>query len=78
MMYYNIKKKKGAALKYKELEKILKSCGWYFFRAGKGSHMLWMHEKAEVPLPIPNHGGKELNPDLVKGLLKKIRKTAEQ
>ena len=59
-------------MNYREIEKILKNNGWYFLRVGKGSHMLWMHEKAEVPLPIPNHGGKELNPNLCKGLLKKI------
>jgi predicted RNA binding protein YcfA (HicA-like mRNA interferase family) len=63
---------KGAYMNYRELEKILKANGWFFLRTGKGSHMLWSHDKAVVPIPIPNHGSKELNPALTKGLLKKI------
>ena len=59
-------------MNYRELEKILKANGWFFLRSGKGSHMIWCHEKAAVPIPIPNHGSKELNVSLTKGLVKKI------
>ena len=60
-------------MNYNELVKILKDKGWYFVRAGKGSHMIWSHSKAEQPIPIPNHGSKELSPSLTKGILKKIQ-----
>ena len=65
-------------MNFQELEKILKSNGWYFLRYGKGSHQLWMHEKAEQPLPIPNHGSKELKTGLAKALVRKIKQTNER
>ena len=64
-------------MNYMELEKILKENGWYFQRTGKGSHMIWLHENAQAPLPIPNHGSKELNPSLAKNLIKKIKKAKQ-
>ena len=67
----------GGYMNYRELEKILKENGWFFLRPGKGSHMMWSHEKAAVPIPIPNHGSKELNPALAKGLVKKIKSVNE-
>lgn len=55
-------------MKYRELTELLKVAGWEFERNGKGSHKVW--RKGNLIIPVPDHGGKEINPGLVKAIKK--------
>ena len=58
-------------MKYRELAELMEEAGWYFERNGTGSHRIWRHPQKDFPIPIPDHGSKEINPGLVKGIKKK-------
>ncbi len=60
-------------MNYSELIKRLKEANWYFERNGKGSHRIWRHPDRAEPLIIPDHGSKELNPGLVRGIMKQAK-----
>ncbi len=55
-------------MNYNELAKLMKQAGWYFDRNGKGSHKIWKHPERPNPITIPDHGSKEINPGLVRGI----------
>ena len=56
-------------MKKRELEYILKHCGWWFLRSG-GNHDIWTNgEKIE---PVPRHA--EINELTAKSIIKKARK----
>ena len=57
-------------MNYAELTKLLKKAGWYLDREGKGSHKIWRHPEREYQIPIPDHGSKEIKPNLVRGIKK--------
>jgi predicted RNA binding protein YcfA (HicA-like mRNA interferase family) len=58
-------------MKAREVVKLLEEAGWVFTRQ-EGSHMVFKHPDFRRPIPVPNHGGK----DLGKGLVHKILKQA--
>ena len=58
-------------MKAKELVKLLEGAGWELVRQ-EGSHMIFKHPDFRRPIPVPNHGNK----DLKKGLVHKILKQA--
>lgn len=64
--YYKI----GTAMNYNELVKLLKQAGWRFYRSGKGSHQIWQHPERQNKLAVPDHGSKEIDPGLVRGIKK--------
>ena len=51
-----------------ESAKLMKQTGGRFDRNGKGSHRIWRHPEKPNPIAIPDHGGKEINPRLVRGI----------
>lgn len=55
-------------MNYNELAKLMKQAGWHFDRNGKGSHKIWRHPEKSNPITIPDHGSKEINPGLVRGI----------
>ena len=57
-------------MNYAELTKLLKRAGWEIYRNGKGSHVIWCHPNRPDTIPVPNHGSKEISPNLVRGILK--------
>lgn len=57
-------------MKYRELVELMKAAGWRFDRNGKGSHKIYRHPEKSYPITVPDHGGKELNPGLVKAIRK--------
>ena len=57
-------------MNYNELAKLMKDAGWHFERNGKGSHKIWRHPEKPNPIIIPDHGSKEINPGLVRGIKK--------
>ena len=57
-------------MEFKELEKMLKSDGWYLDTV-RGSHYHYKHDKKPGKVTIPCHGG-----DIKKGTLNSILKQA--
>ena len=55
-------------MNYHELAKLMRKAGWRFERNGKGSHRIWRHPERPNPITIPDHGSKEINPGLVRGI----------
>lgn len=53
-------------MKHKDLEKLLKSNGWYFLRSG-GNHDIYTNGKETEALP--RH--KEINEQLAKAIIKR-------
>ena len=42
---------------YRDLIKLLEADGWYFYRTGKGSHMIYRHP-GKPGIIVVAHGGK--------------------
>ena len=63
-------KNREFSMNYNELTKLLKEAGWQFTRNGKGSHKIWRNPDCQRQIPIPDHGSKEIKPNLVKAILK--------
>lgn len=57
-------------MNYSELAKLMKKAGWQFDRNGKGSHKIWRHPERQYQIPIPDHGSKEIKPNLVRAIIK--------
>jgi predicted RNA binding protein YcfA (HicA-like mRNA interferase family) len=57
-------------MNYNELTKLMKESGWYFERNGKGSHKMWRHPNRTRQIAVPDHGSKEIDPSLLKGIKK--------
>lgn len=54
---------------FREIEKIIKSDGWYEDRSNSGSHRQYVHEIKKGKVTIPHHKG-----DLPKGTVNSILK----
>ena len=57
-------------MNYNELVRLMKKAGWQFDRNGKGSHKIWRHPERQYQIPIPDHGSKEIKPNLVRAIIK--------
>ena len=56
-------------MRYREVEKLLKEDGWYEV-GKKGSHHHFKHPVKPGKIPVPEHAGKDINPSLVREILK--------
>ena len=70
MYVKGVDSKKGAAMNYNELTKLMKQAGWQFCRNGNGSHKIWRHPERPNKIAVPDHGSKEIDPGLVRGIKK--------
>lgn len=59
-------------LSYRELVKKLKKYNFRFYRAGKGSHELWVRDMDGKVIPVPNHKGKSIRQGTVRAIIKEI------
>ena len=57
-------------MKALELEKLIKSMGWYYIRQ-TGSHKIYKHESMQGIIVIPFHGSKDLPKGTEISILKK-------
>ena len=57
-------------MNYSELARLMKKTGWQFDRNGKGSNKIWRHPERQYQIPIPDHGRKEIKPNLVRAIIK--------
>ena len=56
-------------MRFREVERILIDDGWY--KAGKkGSHHQYKHPVKSGKITVPEHGGKDINPNIVKAIFK--------
>lgn len=55
-------------MKYRDFVVILKECGFYFVRSGKGSHEIWSNGELSVTTTYP-----EMNRMVARRELKKIK-----
>lgn len=58
----------GGAMRFKEVERLIKKDGWYLKNAN-GSHMHYVHREKPGKITIPNHPD-DLDPQTVKAILK--------
>lgn len=65
--HYCYKQKGGAVLRYREIVKQLKADGWYEVGA-VGSHHHFKHPTKPGKITVPDHGGRDLHPDIVKSI----------
>lgn len=59
-------------LSYRELTNKLKKYGFRFYRAGKGSHELWVRDSDGKVLPVPHHKGKSIRKGTVRAIIREI------
>lgn len=57
-------------MKFKELERLLKSAGWAL-HSTRGSHFYYVHQNSSTKVTVPNHKG-----DIPLGTVKAILKQA--
>jgi len=59
-------------LSYRDLVKRLKKYNFRFYRAGKGSHELWVRESDGKVIPVPHHKGKSIRKGTIGAIIKEI------
>lgn len=59
-------------MRYRELSKRLRQLGCEIGRQGKGSHITWLNPASGGRAVIPNHGGVDIAPGTVRGILKQL------
>ena len=59
-------------LSYSDLTRRLKKFGFRFYRAGKGSHELWVRDADGKVVPVPHHKGKTIRKGTIKAIIKEI------
>lgn len=60
---------RGKEMKFREIDRIIRSAGWHEVRQ-KGSHHQYKHKTKPGTVTIPDHGGKDIHPDTVKSIRK--------
>lgn len=58
-------------MKWKEMERLARSNGWYCFRHGS-RHDIYRHPEKDYEIQIERHWSQEVRPRLQKKLLKQI------
>ena len=56
-------------MRFREVDKILKDDGWIHIKQ-KGSHHQYIHSEKSGKVTVPEHGGKDIHPDIVKSIMK--------
>ena len=56
-------------MRFREMDKILKADGWYQVHQ-VGSHHQYKHPEKAGKVTVPEHKGKDINPSIVKTILK--------
>lgn len=56
-------------MRFREVDKLLKKDGWYEVKQ-VGSHHQYKHPTKPGKVTVPEHGGKDINPQTAKTILK--------
>lgn len=59
-------------MKYRELAKRLNALNCEEYRAGKGSHRVWLNPATGQKAVVPDWGRKDLRPGTVRGVLSQL------
>ena len=62
---------------YRDVTKVAKKLGFYFYRQAKGSHEIWRRDDGRYTT-IPHHGSKTLKRKTLKAILKDLQITPQQ
>jgi predicted RNA binding protein YcfA (HicA-like mRNA interferase family) len=65
-------------LTYREVTNRLKKIGFHFYRHGKGSHELWVHDEDGRVIPVPHHEGKPIRKGTVRAIIRETGKTVNE
>ncbi len=69
---------KFPAVNYRDIAKIAKKLGFYFYRQAKGSHEIWRRDKDGRQTTIPNHGSKIIKRRTLKAIFEDFQISAEE
>ena len=69
---------KFPASNYRDVARIAKKLGFYFYRQAKGSHEIWRRDEDGRQTTIPNHGSKIIKRRTLKSILEDFQISAEQ
>lgn len=61
-------------MKYRDLVKLIEAHGWYFYRHGKGDHLIYRHPTR--PGNVVVAGGGKMNQDVPTGTLNAVLRQA--
>ena len=59
-------------MRYRELAQKLMKLGCEFDRQAKGSHEVWRSRLTGQRATIPNHGSKDLAPEMVRAIIRNL------
>jgi predicted RNA binding protein YcfA (HicA-like mRNA interferase family) len=59
-------------LSYHELTERLRRFGFRFYRAGKGSHELWVRDADRTVVPVPHREGRPIRKGTVRAIIREI------
>lgn len=69
---------KFPAANYRDIIKIAKKLGFYFYRQAKGSHEIWRRDNNGRQTTIPNHGSKIIKRRTIKAILEDFQISTEE
>lgn len=70
--------KKFPAANYRDVVKIARKLGFYFYRQAKGSHEIWRRDGDSRQTTIPNHGNRIIKRRTLKAILDDILVSPEE
>lgn len=62
---------------YRDVIKVAKKLGFYFYRQAKGSHEIWRRPDGRYTT-IPRHGSKSIKRKTLKGILEDLQITSQE
>jgi predicted RNA binding protein YcfA (HicA-like mRNA interferase family) len=65
-------------LSYREVTRRLRKLGFRFYRRGKGSHELWVHDADGRVIPVPRHRGKKIRKGTVRAIIREVGVSVEE
>jgi len=65
-------------LSYSALTRKLKKFGFRFYRAGKGSHEIWVRDSDGRIVPVPHHKGKPIRKGTIRAIIREIGVTTKE
>ncbi len=69
--------KKFPQSNYRNIIKVAKKLGFYFYRSAKGSHEIWRRADG-CYTTIPHHGSKSIKRKTLKGIFKDLQITHQE
>ena len=65
-------------LAYRDVTTKLKRFGFRYYRAGKGSHELWVRDSDGKVVPVPHHKGKSIRKGTIRAIIREVGVSVNQ